>query len=128
MRLIKLLLGLLLLAVHGHALGEYEEGESSSGSRINTSGEYARCYTAAVSLRSSAWRNDPGAQYELGQNYFTGLLVEPDIVQSYRWLTIAASNGHRDAAEYLANVAKKMNSSQLAEAQILARDWMENRR
>jgi TPR repeat protein len=128
MRLIKILLVSLLMTVHGQTFGGNDEAESSSAAIIDDFGEYTRCHTAAVSLRASAWRNDPGAQYELGQNYFTGLLVEPDIVQAYRWLIIAASNGHRDAAEYLTTVAEKMSLSQIAEAHILARDWMENRR
>jgi uncharacterized protein len=65
------------------------------------------------------------AQYRLGNMYFKGLGVPKDYVQAHKWFNIAGANGNADGRNTRDTLEKKMTSEQIAEAQKLAREWME---
>jgi len=87
-------------------------------------GEAARWY------RKAADQGDPAAQLNLGTLYYHGRGVLQDYVESHKWLNLASARflpGDSDKrARALKNrdlVARKMTPSQIADAQLLARDW-----
>ena len=98
----------------------------------------------AVALyRKAAEQGFNRAQYDLGAMYALGRGVVLDYVEAYKWISIAASRSNRDhfwslrklsdpafyekwrkrLARVQTAIAKKMTSTQIAEAQRLAREW-----
>ena len=63
------------------------------------------------------------AQYDLGLSYFPGKGVLQDFVFAHKWLNLAAAQGVKEAINFRDSLARKMTSSQLAEAQKLAREF-----
>ncbi len=57
--------------------------------------------------------------------YNNGLGVPRDYVFALMWWNIAVESGHEDAQRDREIVAKQMTPDQIAEAQRLAREWME---
>jgi TPR repeat protein len=55
--------------------------------------------------------------------YDDGQGVPHDIVQAYKWYSLAATNGDKPAVELRKTTANQMTPAQIAEAQKLARDW-----
>jgi len=51
-----------------------------------------------------------------------------DDVQAYKWYSIAVANGDEDANDNRGLVEKKMTPAQIAEAEKLAREWMEKQK
>jgi uncharacterized protein len=49
--------------------------------------------------------------------------VSQDLVQAYKWYSLAATNGDKPAAELRDATAKQMTPAQIAEAQKLAQEW-----
>ncbi len=49
--------------------------------------------------------------------------VKEDLIQAHMWFTLAAANSHSDATEARDKLILRMTSTQLAEAQRLAREW-----
>ena len=77
---------------------------------------------AAKWYRLSAEQGNAVAQYNLGLSYANGQGVIQDDVYAHMWMNIAAANGSSGAQENRDKVAARMTSSQLAEAQKLARE------
>ena len=75
--------------------------------------------------RKAAEQGDAKAQIHLALIYDTGMVVPQDYVQAYVWYKLAVTQGDEKAVEGLDFVAKQMTPAQLAEAQRLAREWME---
>ena len=80
--------------------------------------------------RRAAEQGNANAQNNLGFMYANGLGVPQDYVQAHKWLNLAiasASLRRRDDREHALRlrdrVAARMSSSQVAEAQRLAREW-----
>jgi len=73
--------------------------------------------------RLAAEQGDADAQYNLGGMYFSGHGVARNHIQAYMWVTLAAAQGNENASKGLEILEKKMTSSQIAEAQRLAREW-----
>jgi uncharacterized protein len=71
-------------------------------------------------LTRTAEQGLPDAQYHLGLVYRQGVGVKTDIVHAYAWFGIAAVGGYMKAQSARDNVAKKLNSDELEEAQKLA--------
>ena len=65
------------------------------------------------------------AQNNLGLMYGSGLGVPQDYVQAYKWFNIAGANGDETGTKNRDSVAEKMTPAQIAEAQKLAKEWME---
>jgi len=72
--------------------------------------------------RSANQRNDL-AQRRLGLLYERGEGVPKDYVQAYMWLKLGAANGGKSGAIMRDELAVRMTSDQLAEANKLAREW-----
>ena len=65
------------------------------------------------------------AQFTLGLMYGIGKGVPKDNVPVHMWLTLAAAQGHEKAQKSREIAAKRMTPDQIAEAQRMAREWME---
>ena len=48
----------------------------------------------------------------------------PDLVSAHKWFNLAAMRGNPDAARYRQEVALEMSSTEIAEAQRAAREWI----
>jgi len=82
-------------------------------------------YKQAVKwYRKAAEQGDATAQYNLGVMYDNGRGVPKDYVMAHMYWNIAAVSGYKDAIKNRGLIEKDMTSSQLAEAQKLAREWM----
>lgn len=64
------------------------------------------------------------ALYNLGLAYSTGQGVGVDYVAARKWFNLAAMKGSEIAKSWRAQISREMNSSQIAEAQRLAREWL----
>ncbi len=64
------------------------------------------------------------ALYNLGLAYSTGQGVAQDIVAAHKWFNLAAMRGVDAAKGWRNQMAAEMNSSQIAQAQKLAREWL----
>jgi hypothetical protein len=70
-------------------------------------------------LQRRAAQGDARAQFDLGVQYY-GI---DDIVQSYKWLSLASAQGLHGVDPLIEDMAKKMTPSQLAEAKKWVKDW-----
>ena len=75
--------------------------------------------------RMAAKQGHTGAQWLLGYMYDNGWGVPQDYIQANKWYIIAGANGQRAGATFSDMTAKKMTTTQIAEAKRLAREWME---
>lgn len=64
------------------------------------------------------------ALYNLGLAYSTGQGVTADYVVAHKWFNLAASRGVEDARRWRNQLAAEMNAGQIAQAQKLAREWL----
>lgn len=65
------------------------------------------------------------AQYRLGLLYSTGMGVPLDYVMAHKWLNLAAQQGYEEAKRLRVELASEMTREEIAEAQRLARQWMQ---
>jgi len=82
---------------------------------------------AALGFRFAAERGESRAQGILGTFYFDGTGVPRDLIEAWKWLTLAAADGDRYAAEMRDSVAAEMTLSQIAEARRLVKAWRPKR-
>jgi len=75
-------------------------------------------------FRKSAEQGVVRSQIFLGVVYIWGQGVPKDYVMAHMYLNIAAVSGDKTAIKSRDSIEKKMTSSQIAEAQELARKWM----
>jgi len=64
------------------------------------------------------------ALYNLGLAYSTGQGVSVDYIAAHKWFNLAALRGSDQAKSWRATLSREMNSSQIAEAQRQAREWL----
>jgi len=64
------------------------------------------------------------ALYNLGLAYSTGQGVSQDYVAAHKWFNLAALRGVDEAKGWRNQIAGEMNAGQIAEAQRLAREWL----
>ena len=76
-------------------------------------------------IRKAAEQGVVTAQWNLGARYYKGLGVTQDYIRAHKWWNLAASQGNEEARELLNMISENMTSAQIAEAQRLAREWME---
>ena len=82
-------------------------------------------YKQAVKwYRKAAEQGHAKAQYNLGLRYANGQGVPNDYVMAHMYWNIAAVSGYKGAIKNRGLIEKDMTSSQIAEAQKLAREWM----
>ncbi|MFZ2019546.1 MAG: hypothetical protein WAU90_12850 [Methyloceanibacter sp.] len=67
----------------------------------------------------------PDALFELGMLYATGRDVAADLVSAHKWFNLAAARGNQSALSHRLELAREMSSDQIAEAQKLAREWLQ---
>jgi hypothetical protein len=70
----------------------------------------------------AAEQGDADAQFTLGRMNHDGQGVPQDYVYAHMWWNIAASNGDENGGKFRDFVAEEMTSSQIEEAQELARE------
>ncbi|MDZ7854070.1 MAG: peptidoglycan-binding protein [Halomonas sp.] len=78
---------------------------------------------AIQEFRELARGEDADAQYMLGRMHEAGNGTPQNFVEAHKWYNLAASRGHRHAAEARNAVAERMTTQQIAEAQRAARGW-----
>jgi TPR repeat protein len=78
---------------------------------------------AARWFQKAAEGGHTNAKYLLGTMYFRGRGVPQDLVAAHMWFSLAADRGSRQAAEELKRVARRMNTTQLREAQTKKVEW-----
>ena len=64
------------------------------------------------------------ALYNLGLAYSTGQGVGVDMVAAHKWFNLAALRGVEAAKGWRNQLAGEMSTGQIAEAQRLAREWL----
>jgi len=73
--------------------------------------------------RKAAEQGNTNAQYNLGIMYDNGRGVTQDYVQAHMWFNLAAAKGGAFHMAMRDLLAKQMTPAQIAEAQMLAREW-----
>ena len=66
-----------------------------------------------------------GSLFELGMLYATGRDVATDLVVAHKWFNLAAARGNAAALTRRLEVAREMSCEQIAQAQRLAREWLQ---
>ena len=77
--------------------------------------------------RLAANQGDAKAQYNLGYMYAQGYGVPQDYVRAHMWWNLAAGGGFEISRNDRDSLKKEMTPYQLAEAQRMAREWLEKR-
>ena len=80
---------------------------------------------SAEQVELGAQTGAPDALFELGMLYATGRAVAADLVVAHKWFNLAAARGNREALSHRVEVAREMSTDQVAEAQRLAREWLQ---
>ena len=63
--------------------------------------------------------------FELGMLYATGRDVATDLVVAHKWFNLAAARGNAAALSRRLELAREMSCEQIAQAQRLAREWLQ---
>ncbi len=63
------------------------------------------------------------ALFTMGTYYDKARAVSRDVVQAHRWYNLASAYGYHEGAKWRDRLALDMTPAQLAEAQLLARNW-----
>ncbi len=63
------------------------------------------------------------AMFIIGAYYDKARVAPRDVVQAHRWYNLAAANGYEEGATWRDRLALDMTPAQIAEAQLLARNW-----
>ena len=85
----------------------------------------ARMEMSAEQVELGAQTGAPDALFELGMLYATGRDVAADLVVAHKWFNLAAVRGNHDALAHRIELAREMSADQVAEAQKLAREWLQ---
>jgi TPR repeat protein len=67
----------------------------------------------------------PDALFELGMLYATGRDVEADLIVAHKWFNLAAARGNPSALARRIEISQEMSADEIAEAQKLAREWLQ---
>ena len=79
---------------------------------------------ALTQYESDAKNGRADALYNLGLAYSTGQGVGVDYIAAHKWFNLAAIRGVDEAKSWRAQISAEMNTRQIAEAQRLAREWL----
>jgi TPR repeat protein len=85
----------------------------------------ARMDISTGPVELAAQTGAPDALFELGMLYATGRDVDADLVTAHKWFNLAAARGNVSARTYRVELAREMSADQIAEAQKLAREWLQ---
>jgi TPR repeat protein len=76
-------------------------------------------------IETDAKNAKPQALYQLGLCYSTGQGVALDLVRAHKYFNLAAMKGVAEARLWRAELAQQMAPNEIAEAQRLARLWLQ---
>jgi TPR repeat protein len=76
-------------------------------------------------IELAAQTGAPDALFELGMLYATGRDIDADLVSAHKWFNLAAARGNASALRHRVELAREMTADQVAEAQRLAREWLQ---
>ena len=79
---------------------------------------------ALAQYEADAKRGRPDALYNLGLAYSTGQGVGVDFVTAHKWFNLAALKGVEEAKRWRNQLSSEMETTQIAQAQKLAREWL----
>ena len=85
----------------------------------------ARMDISTETVELGAQMGAPDALFELGMLYATGRDVAADLVVAHKWFNLAAARGNPSALTHRVELAREMSVDQVAEAQKLAREWLQ---
>ena len=85
----------------------------------------ARMNISTEAAELGAQMSAPDALFELGMLYATGRDVAADLVVAHKWFNLAAARGNPSAMTHRVELAREMSADQIAEAQKLAREWLQ---
>lgn len=85
----------------------------------------ARMEISTEKVELGAQTGAPDALFELGMLYATGRDVAADLVVAHKWFNLAAARGNHTALARRVELAREMSAEQIAEAQKLAREWLQ---
>lgn len=85
----------------------------------------ARMDISTETVELAAQTGMPDALFELGVLYATGRDVAADLVVAHKWFNLAAARGNPSALTHRIELAREMSVDQVAEAQRLAREWLQ---
>ena len=85
----------------------------------------ARMEFSAEKVELGTQTGSPDALFELGMVYATGRDVAADLVVAHKWFNLAAARGNSSALARRIELAQEMSAEQVAEAQKLAREWLQ---
>jgi TPR repeat protein len=85
----------------------------------------ARMNISTETAELGAPMSAPDALFELGMLYATGRDVAADLVVAHKWFNLAAARGNPSAMTHRVELAREMSAEQVAEAQRLAREWLQ---
>jgi TPR repeat protein len=109
------------LAQQGDASAQYNLGNMYRIG-LGVTQEYVE---AAKWLRLAAEQGNTYAQLNLGVMYALGQGVAQNYITAHMWSNISGASGTENAVDARDEIAKQMTPTQIAEAQKLAREWME---
>src|SRR5436190_23820504 len=88
--------------------------------------------TGADWYLKAAEQDDVVAQFLIANLYITGQGVPEDLVQAYKWLSIAEEANHPDAKKTAEDrkklIAGRLSPVQIAEAEKQAKEWIAKKR
>ena len=90
---------------------------------INITFSQEPCILGDVYISEAANAGDPEAQFQLGQLHFKGIDGAIDLVQAYKWLTLAKDAGHVLAEAERDSISQNMKNDQIIAAKRLARKF-----
>ena len=108
-------------AMQGVALAQYKLGVMYD----NSWGVPRNDIEAVKWYAKAAVQGHPLAKHDLALMYASGAGVPKDYVRAHMWLNIAVAFGNSFMVKHRNRIAKKMTPTQIAEAERLAREWME---
>ncbi|WP_055659545.1 hypothetical protein [Roseibium sp.] len=62
--------------------------------------------------------------FQMGLDSACGRHGMTDLITAHKWFNIAALKGNKDAARYRKEISGEMSTSEIAEAQRSAREWL----
>jgi TPR repeat protein len=79
---------------------------------------------ALAQYEDDAKRGRAEALYNLGLAYSTGQGVGVDFIAAHKWFNLAALKGSEEAKRWRNQLSAEMETTQIAQAQKLAREWL----
>ncbi|MFC1665561.1 tetratricopeptide repeat protein [Pseudomonadota bacterium] len=104
------------LAEQGNAQAQFELGRMFLTGELNE--DKAKAYHQAVG------KKNPSTDLYLGEMYLKGIGIPKNYVEALKWWTLAKAQGHVKAGELIVLLQNRMTPEQLAEAEILAQEFV----